>query len=130
MTKTIFDTPLNYEDCQFHMMHICARDGFRVSLQLNAYNYCSSERGYREFGYEWETVEFGMTSVHEPFMDMFAEKSGDTTNTVGRIDVDTMQYIFDKYHGGIDWEETLSVKNCLHFQGNYKKIKNGFVKIR
>jgi hypothetical protein len=115
--KNLFGEPMRYEGSHFSMMRIFAKDGFSVSLQLNPFNYCSSEKGYREFGFDWEDVEFGCSSSHDKDLDLYAECSGDTTQNVGRVPVDAMQKIFDNNHGGIDWERTLSMQNCMKFHG-------------
>ncbi len=114
-TKSIFfEGTLNYENAHFQMMRIHAMDGWNVSLQINAFNYCSTEAGYRKFGFNWEEVEWGMSSEHEPDLDEYAEIAGNSSDSVGRIPIDVIQGIFDN-HGGIDWEKTLSLERCLAF---------------
>lgn len=104
---------MSYENTYFYLNRIRCRDGFNISIQINNGNYCGSEKGYRKMGYVWERVEFGFSNVNEPHI---AEISGieDTSEDVGSIGVDQLQAILDTYHGGIDWDETLSLENCTH----------------
>lgn len=114
-TKSIFGDEINYENSHFSMMRIYCVDGFNISLQINYLNYCSTEAGYRKFGFDWEDVEWGMSSSHEPRLDDYAESPGNSSSSVGRIPVDIIQNILDEEHGGIDWEKTFSVERCLDF---------------
>ena len=124
--KDFMGRDLGYDGSFFHIVKIHAKDGFNVSIQINHGNYCSSENGYRKFGFNWDTVEFGFTSIHEPLFDEYSEESGDTTKTVGRIPIEVAQSAFDN-RGGIDWEKTLSLQACYNLMG--KKVDDGFQRI-
>lgn len=114
-SKSIFGDQINYENSHFQMMRIHCVDGFNISLQINYLNYCSTEAGFRKFGFDWEEVEWGMSSLHEPRLDYWSDQPGDSRKGVGRIPTDEIQSILDEEHGGIDWEATLSLERCLHF---------------
>lgn len=111
---SIFQLKNEYDNVFFFCPPVHAKDGFKVSLQINHGNYCSSENGYRKLGHTWESVEFGFTSVHEPLMSSYSEDPGDTTISVGSVPVSVMEEVFEK-HGGIDWEKTLSKENFQKF---------------
>ena len=122
----------DYKEHYFHCPKIVCKDGFNVSLQINNGNYCQSENGYRELGVDWQQVEFGFPSMNDKNMFKYSEmydscswdddnneipfnEDGfDVTGTVGRIPVDVMQTILDN-HGGIDWDETLSIETANKF---------------
>lgn len=95
--------------CYFYCPCVYAKDGFSVSLQINAGNYCSSENGYRMLGHTMQEVEFGYPSENEPLFIGYGEDDRDLTQTVGRIPVTILEEIFEK-HGGIDWEKTISIE--------------------
>lgn len=103
-------TGLKYEDRHFFCPSVWAKDGFNVSLQIGNGNYCTSENGYRNFGFTWKEVEFGFTSTHEPLLEEYAQEKVDTCNTVGCVPIEVMETVFNN-HGGIDWEKTISVEN-------------------
>ena len=123
---------MSYDNQLFYCSRVWAKDGFNVSLQINHGNYCSSEKGYRQFGHTMEDVEFGFPSENEPLMFAYADGYGfdesqfddngerledipfnestiNITNTVGRIPVSVMEEVFKK-HGGVDWKKTISVE--------------------
>lgn len=103
-------TKLDYNYNPFFCPSVHAKDGFHVSLQIGNGNYCTSENGYRKFGFTWQDVEFGFTSIHEPMLEEYSEEKGDTTNTVGCVPMSVMESVFES-HGGIDWDKTISVDN-------------------
>jgi len=98
---------LDYDSTYFFLPRIFCKDGFNISIQINNGNYCSSNNGYRELGSNWETAEWGFTSVHEPMLDETAEQDGNTTENVGSAPIELLQKVIDN-HGGIDWEATVS----------------------
>lgn len=81
-----------------------------VSLQIGNGNYCTSENGYRKFGFTWNEVEFGFTSTHEPLLEQYSNDPNSTTETVGCVPIEVLEAVFAK-HGGIDWEKTISIEN-------------------
>lgn len=100
--------PLSYDNSYFFCPSVVAKDGWRVSLQINNGNYCSSINGYRTLGHTITSVEWGFSSEHEPLLDATAEQTGDSTQNVGSIELAAIEAIFEK-HGGIDWEATISI---------------------
>jgi hypothetical protein len=116
-SKTLFslgNKPFSYEKTYFYCPRVFAKDGWSISLQINNSNYCSSENGYRKFGHTMETVEFGYPSEADAMLIEYAEDPTNLTSTVGRIPVSVLEEIFAK-HGGIDWEQTISVESFNHF---------------
>jgi hypothetical protein len=113
--KSFNDEQFSYDNVYFYCPRVVAKDGFAISLQINNGNYCSSENGYRIFGYTWERVEFGFPSMNEELMFQYSESycpdsiNFDVTNTVGSILVEVLETVFTK-HGGIDWEATISIE--------------------
>lgn len=92
-------------DC-FYLPRIICVDGFNVSLQVNNGNYCESENGYRQFGKEFVSAEFGFTSIHEPMFSKYSENEEDTTGSVGCVPVDLVDVCLTS-HGGIDLDATI-----------------------
>ena len=90
----------------FYVPRIVCADGFNVSLQVNSGNYCESENGYREFGKEFVSAEFGFTSIHEPMFAEYSENEEDTTGSVGRVPVEVIDNCLVS-HGGIDLAATV-----------------------
>jgi hypothetical protein len=112
--KSIVGQEMSYDTENFFVPRIVCKDGWAISLQVHHGNYCSTENGYRKFGYSFDRVEWGFPTSHEPALMDSADGLGedeDTTGTVGSIEVDKIQAILDT-HGGIDWEVTLSVAAC------------------
>lgn len=108
------DTAGDYDNIMFFCPRVYAVDGWNVSLQIHNGNYCSTENGYRQFGFTYTHVEWGFTSGHEPMLSESAEEPSDTTDTVGSVDIEHLEQVFIK-HGGIDWEQTLSVEHLKTF---------------
>lgn len=110
--STVFQsmTGLDYNTRHFYCPSVWAKDGFNVSLQIGNGNYCTSENGYRKFGFTWEDVEFGFTSEQEPLLSEYSQDYNDTTQSVGQVPVEIMEQVFEK-HGGIDWDKTISIEN-------------------
>lgn len=103
----MFITPLVY-----------CKDGFRISIQVNRLNYCSSENGYRTYGETFKTAEWGFPS--EPIdgkkynCEMYEDegfKMEDTTRSIGNTDVELLQSLLDE-HGGIDVIRTFKEGWC------------------
>lgn len=120
-----FDT---LEDTYQHSRVLCPRivckDGFSISIQNNAGNYCGSENGYRTFGKYWVEVEWGYPS--EP---IDAEKYGaelwgyencpeKISDGVGRCRIGAMDDLLLE-HGGIDFEKTID----FFIESKYEKKK-------
>ena len=129
---------MSYDNQLFYVPTIHCKDGFNVSLQINNSNYCSTENGYKEFGYSYQSVEFGFPSMNDKDLAKFSEMYGnsqydynvpegedvietpfnedvfDCINTVGSVPINDIQRILDN-HGGIDWETTLSIEKCKHY---------------
>lgn len=102
---------LSYDNLYFFTPRIHCKDGFNISIQIHNATYCESENGYRTFGYEWKKAEWGFPSIHEPMLLEDAEDKEDITGTVGSSTIELLQQILDN-HGGIDWEQSLSIDNC------------------
>lgn len=131
--KGFMGSPMSYDNQLFYVPRIVCKDGFAVSLQGHNASYCSTENGYREFGYSYQSVEFGFPTQNDKDLAKFSEMWGssdysqneegedieipfdentfDCTGTVGRVPIEDIQRILDN-HGGIDWEQTLSVEAC------------------
>lgn len=119
LKETIFGKNLTYDNYYFHVPRIYAMDGWNISIQINYGNYCSSENGYRKFGHTMITAEWGFPSEFEP---EFLDENGEKIDDVGSMNVDDLQKIFDR-HGGINWEETLSVDVFNQFVHNKSFVK-------
>lgn len=140
--KTNFhNEKMSYDNQLFYTPRIVCKDGFSVSLQIHNSNYCSTENGHREFGYSYQSVEFGFPSENDKDLAKFSEMYGyssynydvpegedaveipfneetfDCTGTVGSVPIEDIQRILDN-HGGIDWETTLSVDSCKQLTKN------------
>jgi|SRR6478609_4310962 len=92
-----------YENSFFLCPRIVCVDGFSVSLQISKGSYCASENGYRKFGFNFQSVEYGFPSEYEQLLA--------SNDSVGSIDVVDIQNICDS-HGGIDWQKTISKEAC------------------
>lgn len=92
-----------------YMPYIVCKDGFSISLQVSNGNYCNSENGYQQFGYQWKEVEFGFPSEEEELLKEFADDE-DVCNSVGSISIELAEEVLAK-HGGIDLDRTLSKEN-------------------
>ena len=99
----------SYKEFFFFCPRVYAMDGFSVSLQIHSGSYCSSEKGYRQFGHTMQEVEFGFPSEDELMLREYAEEPDNIKGTVGRIPVNVLEEMFAK-HGGIDWQKNISVK--------------------
>ncbi len=105
---TIVEQIDSYKNSYFSCPCIYCKDGWYISLQINKGNYCSSENGYRQFGFNIRTVEWGFPSIYESLLS--------SSEDVGQIDIEDIQTICD-LHGGIDWEQTISENNCRDLLG-------------
>lgn len=121
---------MSYDNQLFYCPIVFAKDGFNISLQVHNSNYCTSEKGYKEFGHTMEEVEFGFPSEDDVLLHKYSEMydsssyndnneeiTFDETNftsvgTVGRIPVSVLEELFVK-HGGIDWEKTISTERFI-----------------
>lgn len=93
------------EKAHFFVPLIHCADGFTVSIQIHHMNYCSSENGYREYGTDWQTAEWGFPSEPDELLRESAETESDICGTVGQANLEILQTLIDK-HGGIDWAAT------------------------
>ena len=102
----------NYSGNFFHLPRIYCNDGFNISVQVNEGNYCSSENGYREFGTQWKTVEWGFPSENID-ANIYNAEGGwddevvDTTDSVGSVEIEKIDDLLES-HDGIDILATLS----------------------
>lgn len=103
LIATIVQQVGKYENSFFLCPRIVCSDGFNISLQISKGSYCSTENGYRKFGFYFKSVEWGFPSEQDPTLDH--------SDSVGNIDIADMQKICDS-HGGIDWSKTLSKEAC------------------
>jgi hypothetical protein len=102
-----------YQKVLFYCPRVVAMDGMSISLQIHNRNYCTSDKGYREYSLVWEEVEFGfpenLNAESEALIAPFGEcqKEGDIalTSDVGRIPISVMEEVFN-IHGEINWEAT------------------------
>lgn len=90
----------------FHLPRIQCKDGFSISIQVNNGNYCSTENGYRKYGKEWVSAEWGYPSESIDANRYNAEEADDTTETVGCCEVEILDELLEQ-HGGIDLKKTL-----------------------
>jgi hypothetical protein len=109
----------DYNNLLFYCPRVFAKDGFNVSLQINYGDYCSSDKGYRQFSLTFIDVEFGYPNISEPLMIPYSESYCDNTNidvteSVGKIPISVMEEVFIK-HGGIDWERTIGIDNIMNY---------------
>ena len=99
----------NYQFNYFHLPRIYCKDGFNISIQVNSGNYCGSENGYRQFGSEWEDVEWGFPSEEIDSVKYNSERE-DTINSVGSVEIELIDELLES-HGGIDILATLGNAN-------------------
>lgn len=92
---------MNYNNVHYPLPRIFCKDGFNISIQVNAMNYCGSENGIRKFGVDWKMVEWGFPSEDLPN----DEKYNSEGDVGGYVNIDIMEELLDS-HGGIDYEET------------------------
>lgn len=91
----------------FFIPRLCCVDGFSISIQVNHGNYCASENGVREFGFEYKLVEWGYPSEPIDGEKFNAEDPEYTTDTVGGyVEVELIEELCEQ-HGGFDYLRTL-----------------------
>ena len=82
--------------------HIYCNDGFKVSVQVGEFAYCTPRNNYGP----WYKVELGFPSEEEPLiMDYVEDPSRPTETVYGYVPLDLVMEVFDK-HGGIDFNKT------------------------
>ena len=132
--KSYIDEQMSYDNQLFYCPRIVCNDGWNISLQIHNGNYCESENGYRSFGHTMEKVEFGFLSEDDKDLHQYSEMYGNdrwdsetdteipfdastftSVGTGGMIPIDVIQEICDKNHGGIDWEQTISIERWIKF---------------
>lgn len=92
------------KNCIF-LPRIYCNDGFSISVQVGHGHYCSSENGYRTFGYNWLIAEWGYPS--EIIDAKYNPEEENTNKTVGYCAVSLLDDLVEE-HGGIDLMATLS----------------------
>ena len=76
---------------------VCA-DGFKMSVQASAYNYCQPQMRDAD---RYETVEIGFPTAKEPMLMPYAETPENPTDTVyAYVPVELVTNVIVK-HGGI-----------------------------
>lgn len=102
---TFKDISDKYQSCLFYIPIIYCNDGFNLSIQIHNGAYCRSENGFREFGLEWQEVEWGYPS--EPLIDEKYNPEEETGTSVGgNVPIEVMEELIEQ-HGGINIRETL-----------------------
>lgn len=97
----------DYNNNYFYLPRIRCNDGFSISIQVNNGNYCASENGTRQFGFNWVEVEWGFPSEEIDGVKYNAEDEDNTTDTVGGyVDINLIDGLIEE-HGGLNLEETL-----------------------
>lgn len=101
-----FDTiSVAYKDNFFLIPKIYCKDGFNVSIQVHYGAYCASENGTREFGLDWQKVEWGYPS--EPLTNKKYNPEDEYGISVGGyVPIEVMEELIEQ-HGGINIMETL-----------------------
>ena len=106
-TATFKELERNYNNNYFYLPRIRCNDGFSISIQVNNTNYCASENGTRQFGFNWVEVEWGFPSEEIDGVKYNAEDEDNTTDTVGGyVDIKLIDELIEE-HGGLNLEETL-----------------------
>ena len=106
-TTTFEELERDYNNNYFYLPRIRCNDGFSISIQVNNGNYCASENGTRQFGFNWVEVEWGFPSKEIDAVKYNAEDEGNTTNTVGGyVDINLIDELIEE-HGGLNLEDTL-----------------------
>ena len=99
-----------YAEQYFYLPRIVCKDGFSISIQVHNGNYCASENGTRQFGFNWLEVEWGYPTENIDAKKYNAElwdDDQDTTNTVGGyVDINLIDSLVEE-HGGLDIDATL-----------------------
>lgn len=97
---TIDNLEKTYQEYFFYIPKIYCNDGFNVSIQVHNGAYCASENGYREFGLDWQKVEWGYPS--EPLTDEKYNPENPEGDSVGAyVPIEVMEELIEQ-HGGID----------------------------
>ena len=109
MGKNTFESMSEtYKREYFYIPRVYCKDGFNISIQAHNGNYCASENGTREFGLDWNEVEWGFPSAEIDAVKYNAEDENNTMGTVGAyVDVDLLDSLLNE-HGGIDLLMTLA----------------------
>lgn len=106
-TTTFEELERDYNNNYFYLPRIRCNDGFSISIQVNNGNYCASENGTRQFGFNWVEVEWGFPSEEIDAVKYNAEDKNNITNTVGGyVDINLIDELIEE-HGGLNLEETL-----------------------
>ena len=104
---TFEDLKRSYDNNYFYLPRIVCNDGFSISIQVNNGNYCASENGTRQFGFNWIEVEWGFPSEEIDGVKFNAEDEDNTINTVGGyVDINLIDELIEE-HGGLDLAATL-----------------------
>lgn len=104
----------NYDGLVFNLPTLVAHDGFNISVQCSSLHYSGSENGYRKFGRQWKTLEWGYPS-HPISAEIFgglADDDDETMHSCDMVEIEHLEKLFEE-HGGIDIEATLSNANSV-----------------
>ena len=81
-----------------HYDRVVCADGFSMSVQASAYNYCQPQEPAAD---RYETVEIGFPTAKEPMLMPYAETPENPTDTVyAYVPVELVTNVIVK-HGGI-----------------------------
>ena len=81
-----------------HYDRVVCADGFTMSVQASAYNYCQPQEPAAD---RYETVEIGFPTAKEPMLMPYAETPENPTDTVyAYVPVELVTNVIVK-HGGI-----------------------------
>ena len=81
-----------------HYDRVVCADGFKMSVQASAYNYCQPRE---RDAVRYETVEIGFPTAKEPMLMPYAETPEDPTDTVyAYVPVELVTNVIVK-HGGM-----------------------------
>ena len=81
-----------------HYDRVVCADGFSMSVQASAYNYCQPQEPAAD---RYETVEIGFPTVKEPMLMPYAETPENPTDTVyAYVPVEVVTNVIIK-HGGM-----------------------------
>ena len=104
--KTMREMQIAYND-MLTIPKIVCKDWFEISIQIGSHAYAASENGIRQYGIDWELVEWGFPSQPIDAEKYGAEDPTDTTKTIGSyVEIEKLQELIDD-HGGIDVHATL-----------------------
>ena len=95
-----------YSNNFFFLPRIYCKDGFNISIQVHASNYCASENGTRTFGLDWKLVEWGFPSSEIDAQKYNSEDTDTMKSVGGYVEIGLIDELCEE-HGGIDLAKTL-----------------------